>query len=194
MVRNAITQKNSAYRAFIQIARYLILMAILSFIGWLYEVLLVRIRNGVWTDRGFLFLPFCPIYGFTLLFVYFFMGTPKEKRGVLKNIQNPFAHTALYLLFAFLIPTTAELLVGLFFDKNFHVSLWSYAALPMNFNGYISLPVSLVWSALIYIFMRFFFTPLRKITQKIPENIAVNIAAALVLSASIDAVIQFIKI
>ena len=193
-MRKAITQKKSAYRALIHIARYLILTAILSFIGWLYETLLVRVRNGYWTDRGFLFLPFCPIYGVTLIFVYFFIGTPKEKRGVLKNIQNPFAHTTLYLFFAFLIPTTAELLVGLFFDKTFHLSLWSYAALPINFKGYISLPVSLAWSGLIYIFMRFFFTPLQKITRKIPENIAICIAACLIVSVAVDAVIQFTKI
>lgn len=193
-MRKAITQTNSAYRALIYIARYVILMAILSFIGWLYETLLVRVRNGYWTDRGFLFLPFCPIYGVTLIFVYFFIGTPQEKRGILKNIQNPFAHTALYLIFAFLIPTAAEALVGAVFENGFGISLWSYAALPMNFKGYISLPVSLLWMALIYIFMRFFFPYLQKLTAKIPEKIAITLSIALLFSVIIDAAVQFIKI
>ena len=194
MVRKTITKTNSAYRAVILAARYLILTAILSFIGWLYEVLLVRVRFGYWTDRGFLFLPFCPIYGVTLIVVYFLIGTPQEKRGVLKNVQNPFAHISLYLIFAFLIPTAAELLVGALFDKAFHLSLWSYTGMPMNFRGYISLPISFLWSALIYIFMRFFFTPLQKAVEKIPEKIALAMAATLFLSTFADAVIQFIKI
>lgn len=193
-MRNTAIQTQSTQKIILQTARWLILTAVLSFIGWLYETLLVRIQHGDWTDRGFLFLPFCPIYGVTLIVVYFLIGTPQEKRGVLKNIQNPYAHTALYLLFAFLIPTTAELLVGALFDRAFHVSLWSYAAMPMNFHGYISLPISLLWSALIYMFMRLFFTPLRKITLKIPEKTAVFIASMLVLFVAIDAIIQFIKI
>ena len=178
----------------LQISRYLILTAILSFIGWLYEVFLVRFKYGHWSDRGFLWLPFCPIYGGTLVFVYFFMGTPKEKRGILKKIENPYLHTALYLFFAFLIPTIAELSVALFFDKTFHLFLWNYAKMPLNFHGYISIPVSVLWSALIYIFMRFFFTPLQKLVAKIPKNIAAIFAVVLCLSVIMDAVIQFITI
>ncbi len=189
-----VIQTQSTRHRILQTARWLILTAVLSFLGWLYEVLLVRVKYGRWSNRGFLFLPFCPIYGITLVTVYFFIGTPKEKRGVLKNIQNPYLHTALYLLFASLVPTIAELFVGFVFDVTFHLSLWNYAKMPANFHGYISLPVSVFWSGLIYIFMRFFFQPLRKIIDKIPPKIAVIATMVLLFSVIVDCIIQFIAI
>ena len=176
------------------IANYILLTATLSFIGWLYEVLLVRVRFGHWSNRGFLWLPFCPIYGLTLTFVYFFMGTPNEKHGILKNIENPTLHTTLYLFFAFIIPTAAELFVGLLFDKAFHISLWSYSSAPLNFHGYISLPISLLWSALIYLFMRFFFLPLKKWVFRLPNKISIMLATLLITSVFADIIIQFIRI
>ena len=176
------------------IAKYLLLTAVVSFIGWLYEVLLVRIKYGTWTDRGFLYLPFCPIYGCTLLFIYFFMGTPKEKRGILKNIQNPILHTALYLFFAFLIPTVSELSIGALFDRGFHVSLWSYAGMAMNFHGYITLPISLLWSVMIYTFMRLFFHPLKNLLFRIPNSMAISAAAVLFTAVLVDFSVQFYRI
>ena len=35
-----------------------------SFIGWLYECSYCTIRNRHWDNRGFLYGPICPIYGF----------------------------------------------------------------------------------------------------------------------------------
>ena len=177
----------------LQTSRYLLITAAVSFLGWLYEVLLVRIKYGHWSNRGFLWLPFCPIYGITLTFTYFLIGTPKEKRGILKRVANPYWHTALYLLFAFLIPTAAELLVGGVMETSFHITLWSYKGMAMNFRGYIALPISLLWMALIYMFMRFFFSPLQKSIEKIPPKITVVAASALLISTVIDATLQFMK-
>ena len=175
-------------------AKYALLTATMSFIGWLYEVLLMRIKFGEWTDRGFLFLPFCPIYGGTLLFVYFFMGTPKEKRGVLKKIQSPRVHTMLYLFFAFLIPTAAELFVGALFEKAFHIRLWSYAGVPLNFHGYIALPVSLLWSALIYMFMRFVFPYLKRMLFRLPNKVALSVGMFLATATALDFILHFYRI
>ncbi len=186
--------KRTTYEGMAITAKYVLLTAVVSFVGWLYEVLLVRIKYGVWADRGFLSLPLCPIYGGTLLFVYFFIGTPKEKRGILKNIQSPILHTALYFFFAFLIPTVSELLVGLLFDKAFHLSLWSYSGMAMNFHGYVTLPISLLWSAMIYTFMRFFFHPLKKLLFRIPNGVAIGIAVVLCVAVSVDFIVQFCRI
>ena len=40
-----------------------------------------------------------------------------------------------YLLFAFFIPTFAELLVGFVFDTAFSIRLWSYAGFPFNYKA-----------------------------------------------------------
>ena len=186
--------EKKAYQSTVYAAKYILLTLALSFIGWLYEVLLVKIQWGEWTDRGFLWLPFCPIYGCTLLIVYFFMGTPKEKRGVLKRVKNPVLHTALYLILAGLLPTLAELFVGLFFDKAFHVMLWSYKGMRFNYHGYICLGISLLWSGMIYLFMRFIFPPLKRLFFKTPNRLALVLSALFLIACAVDAIIQFFRI
>ena len=209
-MQESAANKTQRYRERIFLSsKYFLLTVVLSLLGWVYEVLLVRVQHGHWTNRGFLRLPLCPIYGCTLLFTYFFIGLPigagtkkamgeslqdKNRRGILKWVENPTAHTLLYLLFAFLIPTAAELLVGLVFDRAFHLSLWSYVALPFNYRGYISLPISLVWALLIYLFMRFLFLPLKRWVFALSNTLSLSIATLVFFVTAVDVVMSFVKI
>ena len=59
---------------------------IYSLIGWVYECTYCTVKEGHWSNRGFLFGPVCPIYGTgsvltTIIFGYlpFFRGTPYEQ-------------------------------------------------------------------------------------------------------------------
>ena len=92
----------------------------------------------------------------------------------------------MYLLFAFLIPSAAELFVALFFDKVFHVWLWSYDDLPMNLDGYVCLPVSLAWAVLIFFFMKFVFSPLKRLFGKLPRGLSSVLAIILLLALIVD--------
>ena len=40
-----------------------------SVLGWVYECTYCAIKNRKWDNRGFLFGPVCPIYGFGASFV-----------------------------------------------------------------------------------------------------------------------------
>ena len=136
-------------------------------------------------------MPFCPIYGISLIIVYFLLGTPHKGRGILKNVKNPFKRHVLYLLFAFLVPTAAELLVGFVFDVFFDTWLWRYRGLPLNFRGYISLPISLAWMALVFLFMRFLFAPLKRFVFKFPKSFAIVLAAMLLIASVMDVVTAY---
>jgi uncharacterized membrane protein len=126
--------------------------------------------------------------------VYLLLGTPTEGRGILKNVENPFRRYSLYLAFAFLIPTAAELLVGFVFDRFFDTWLWNYTGLPFNFRGYISLPISLAWMGLIFLFMRFLFSPIKNAVFCIAPKTAIILAAVLVTAVAIDLVFSFLSI
>lgn len=163
-------------------SKYYLLAMLLSFLGWLWETAYVSAAKHRFCDRGFMLLPFCPIYGGTLLVTFFLLGTPNERRGLLKNVRNAAVGYALYIAFAFLIPSFAELFVGLFFDKAFHVRLWNYSSRPLNLGGYVCVPVSLAWAAAITLFMRFVFPHLKNTVFRI-SNTAANVAGALLLIA-----------
>ena len=168
------------------LGRYFLLTMFLSFIGWTFETTYIYFAFGKLYNTGFMTLPFCPIYGCSLFAAYFFLGTPDCGRFFLKRTESKLTRYARYFLFAFLIPTVAELLVGVFFDRVFDVRLWSYADVPMNWNGYVCLPVSLIWSGLIFLFMKFAFLPIMRVIGKLPSMTANGWAFALLFIVLVD--------
>lgn len=105
---------------------------IYSFLGWIYETALVSIREKQWSNRGFLFGPICPIYGFGAL-VFIMLGS-----GL-----------SLWLTFAVCMVSSAvlEYATAYALEKLFHASWWDYSNMPLNLNGYICLPASLLFGA-----------------------------------------------
>lgn len=176
-----------------EIAKFFLLNLLLSFIGWGYETLLMLFMTGEYQNRGFLSLPLCPIYGGTLMAVYFLFGTPDEARGLLKRVDNPLVRNLIYLAAAFLAPTVAELIVGAYFDRFHGVWLWSYDGLPLNFRGYISLPISIVWMVMIFLFMKFIFPTLKKWVFKIPKTLAITFAIAFAVILGADLVKSYMS-
>ena len=168
------------------IGRYFLLTVLLSVIGWAFETGYIYLTFRRVYNTGFMTLPLCPIYGCSLLAAYLFIGTPDGGGLFLKKVKSKSARYPLYLLFAFLIPTVAELLVGIAFDKGFGVQIWSYSAVPMNFKGYICLPVSIIWSGLIFLFMKFVFLRIMRAVGKLPKMLANGWAFILLFILLVD--------
>lgn len=159
------------------VARYFLLVMALSFIGWVFETVYMLVATGKFSDRGFLSLPFCPIYGCSIIAIYFLIDTPNKKSGVGK---------IKYLLLAFLIPSIAELLVGWIFDKGLNVRLWDYRGKAYNLYGYVCLRNSVAWPVLIYFFMRYMFLPIKNKIEQVPKTYANRLALFLVMLIAID--------
>ena len=143
-----------------------ILFVLVSFLGWCMETIYFRIRWGAFSDRGFLTLPLCTIYGSCILAVYLLMGTPTggrlrslfERAKRLPVLLRSLSYVGLYAVYfmaAALIPTIAEFFVALFFDKVFGIVLWNYSYYRFDICGYICLEMTLVWGILITAAMRF---------------------------------------
>ncbi len=179
------------------LVRLFLMFMLISFIGWCMETVYVLLRFGHLSDRGFLSMPFCPIYGTSILAIYLLLGTPQG--GVLqplfakaKGLPLPAraaAYAGLYLLYflaAALIPTAAEFLTGLFFDKLFGIRLWDYTDRPFNILGYVCLPMSALWGLLITAAMALLWTPLEKLLARIPQRAAKAVAFTLAALLLID--------
>jgi uncharacterized membrane protein len=164
--------------------RYFIVWVILSFLGWIFETLFVFVAFGRWNNQGFLTLPFCPIYASSLMATYWLAGTPDAPRGLLKHTENRLVRYGLYALVAFLVPSIAEFIVGFIFDKGFNTWLWSYKHLSLNVMGYVCVPVSLIWMALIFIFMKWCFPWIKRFVGNLSGAFSwcTAVVAAVVLS------------
>ncbi len=136
-----------------------------SFFGWILEVFFFLCKGQGLCDRGFLSLPLCPVYGLSALLTHVLLGFPHRMRmGAFSLPVRSFFSCARNLFFYFaggaLICTLCELTVGLALDRGFGVVMWDYGDMPLQYGGYICLPFSLIWGALMLVFMRHAFLPL----------------------------------
>lgn len=77
-----------------------------GFIGWLYEVLWYIIVRGEFVNRGVLFGPCLPIYGFGMLILILLLSKYKSKRHELRDILN--GNIAVISLVSFIYITVVE--------------------------------------------------------------------------------------
>ena len=108
---------------------------IYSVLGWIIEMIYCRILQGKWTNRGFLFGPYCPIYGFgSLLIIY-----------TLNNFDKyPIAVFFLGMLFTSIL----EYITSYLMEKVFNAKWWDYSHMKFNINGRVCLLNSLEFAIL----------------------------------------------
>ena len=106
-------------------------------IGWLYEVFLeVVVYRWGFSNRGFLFGPYLPVYGFGALLLLAAFGPLRRRRILL----GPISITPLLLFFGIMLLTTAlELFTSYWMEWTAGGWQWDYSTYFCNFEGRIAL-------------------------------------------------------
>lgn len=103
-----------------------------SMMGWLVESIYMSFCSHKITNRGFAKGPFCPIYGFGALTVFF--------------ILRPYSDNSILLFFlGSFLATTLEFLTALVMKRIFGEIWWDYHEKPFNYRGIICLESSIAW-------------------------------------------------
>ncbi len=159
------------------ISEMALMVLLISFLGWCIETVYCCLNAGRFHDSGFLILPFCMIYGIPFVLLYVILGTPIRGRffQIVNRIPAPMwlkyiLSFGLFFLISAFTATAFELIIGLFFDKVFHIMLWGYQSAAHNFNGYISLESSLLWGLLITVAMTAGWDLLYRPVQKLSDR------------------------
>ena len=105
---------------------------IYSCLGWCVEVVYAAATTGQLVNRGFLNGPVCPIYGFGMILVLFFL-TPLEDDLLLLYLGGV------------ILPSALELVGGWALYKLYRTRWWDYTDKPFNIGGYVCLEFSLMW-------------------------------------------------
>ena len=108
-----------------------------SIIGWCYEVFLeVVVYQWGFSNRGFLFGPYCPVYGFgALTFILLLKDLKNRKIKFLKiNVIPLFVFLGIIL-----ISTSLELVVSYILEMFTGDWLWDYRSYAFNFQGRVAL-------------------------------------------------------
>ena len=154
-----------------------------AFLGWLAETALAAARRGRLINRGFLNMPFSPVYGLAAVLFSIFLPELRD---------DPF----FLFLFGMVIATALELFTGVFLQKLTGERWWDYSGQRFQFEGYISLKYAVLWG-LSALFCMFVGNPvLAALAGLIPRRVgrivllAVYILLAMDISASFAAVFQ----
>lgn len=112
-----------------------------SMMGWLVESIYMSFCNHKITNRGFAKGPFCPIYGFGALTVFF--------------VLRPYSDNSILLFFlGSFLATTLEFLTALVMKRIFGEIWWDYHEKPFNYRGIICLESSIAWGVYtLFLFM-----------------------------------------
>lgn len=114
------------------VQQWVLLFFVYCFLGWVWESCYVSLKQREWVNRGFLYGPWLPIYGFGAIAIL--LATLRFQESL-----------ALVFLAGMTAASLLELFTGWLMEKLFHMRYWDYSHLPLNLNGYICLPVSFAW-------------------------------------------------
>lgn len=123
------------------ISRYFVLFIIFSVCGWVYETIYCSVKDGYWQNRGFLFGPLCPIYGFGAASV------TAIAEAISKSVASQITWWEIFLIGVigsiFLEYGTSWVL-----EKIFHAVWWDYSDMPLNLHGRICAPASFLFGVM----------------------------------------------
>ncbi|MCR4792250.1 MAG: putative ABC transporter permease [Lachnospiraceae bacterium] len=164
-------------KAFFFITEYVLLFALASFIGWLYEITCVWVMFRTYYDRGILHIPICPIYGFGILLLLL----------IFRKVKNPFG------LFAgsALVTTSVELLSSYVLEYGFGLILWTYEGWPLSFQNRISAISSLLFGLMAVLFIKLVKPPADKLfSSKYRVYAACAVCAGVVMSVMAELMLR----
>lgn len=146
-------------------------------VGWLIEVVDMRIEAGEFQNRGFLHMPFCSIYG---------VGMAIAAAG-LSGVRDSYL-----ILFAFgvIFCSVLEYIVGGIMEKLFHTKWWDYSHMRFNIKGRVCLRNAVLFGFGAILVFRFVEPVVEGIIAKIPTNIRISITVIFGIAFVIDMMVS----
>lgn len=147
--------------------------AFYSFAGWCVEVLYYFKNERKFVNRGFLYGPFCPIYGFGVV--------------SLVILLNDYRNNIFILFFlGALLTTILEYFTGFILEKTFKTKWWDYTNDPFNIHGRVCLLYSLIWGAGEVIIIRVVHPYINDVVMNIPHIMDDILLSTIVVCFIID--------
>lgn len=154
---------------------------IYSFFGWILETVYKSIMQKKFINSGFLYGPFCPIYGFGTLIMYV----------CLKDFKS---NILLVFIMSFVILSIWEYLVGLFLELVFKTKYWDYSYRKFNIQGRVCLFNSTIWGLLGVLFIEIAHPVIEGYLNYLDQDIFTIITLIIFLYIVIDAIISAFKV
>ncbi|HIV98311.1 MAG TPA: putative ABC transporter permease [Candidatus Ornithospirochaeta avicola] len=148
---------------------------IYSVLGYISEVIYCSIGQRKLVNRGFLYGPYCPIYGFGALVVIIFLEPLKE-------------YWYLVFILGLILTSIIEYVTSYLLEKIFSLKLWDYSKRKVNINGRVCLRNSLLFGIMgmagVYLLDPVFLPFLRSLDDNLKHVLASIIELVMVIDAT----------
>ena len=173
-----------------KIKKYYLIFMMYAIIGWIYEVFLeVVVYRWGFTNRGVMFGPYCPVYGFgALLFIFTVYKLLKNKTLKQKLLLIP-----VVFLLCMAEATLLELITSYICELTSGSWPWqTYKDYKINFQGRIALSPSIRFGIGGVVFLYLLQPLFEKILNKLPKKVLNIIFYVIVILFIIDAIFTWI--
>lgn len=160
--------------------KIILYIIIYSFLGWCLESIYKTIILKKPVNSGFLYGPFCPMYGIGAVIMI--------QLGKLSN------NVVGIFLIAFIVFSVWEYIVAVILEKLFKTKYWDYSSLKFNIQGRVCLKNSIYWGILGVLLIFIIQPTIIEWTSLIPLNIVIYIEIVLCLAIITDTIITIFKI
>lgn len=158
---------------------YFLIFVIGAICGWIYEEIFYFIADGKIYNRGFLYGPYLPVYGYGAILMIMF----------LRKVRN---NPIFVFLLAVLITGILEYFTGKIMWEIWHQKWWDYTGLFLNIDGYVCLRSVITFGIgglfLIYVIEPFLTKMIKTISNKKINCLCIIVFAIFL----IDNIITFI--
>jgi uncharacterized membrane protein len=170
----------------VRVKEILIYFICFAFIGWIYEGAIFLIEDHILVNRGVLYGPWLPVYGFGGYIIFSLFNRLKNKP---KKINKINIRPALIFIYMTLISTLIELITTYICDlvKTDWTKLWYYGNRFMNFQGRVALIPSIRFGILGILVLYLGVPIIDKIKNS--RNKSVNVATYVIIALFIIDVI-----
>ena len=158
---------------------YILVFFVGSCIGYLYEEIFYLLSEHVLVNRGFLYGPYLPVYGWGSVGILFFTKKYKDK-------------PILTFLLIMLVAGILEYFTGYAMMQIWHKRWWDYTGLLLSIDGYVCLRSILSFGVGGMILIYYIDPLLMKISKKLKINQLKLICYMLCLIYVIDNIFSFI--
>ena len=171
------------------IQKHFIYFMLYAIFGWIYEVFLeVVVYKWGFSNRGVLFGPYCPVYGFgALAFLFTVYPIIKNKKGIKKYLYIP-----VVFILCMTIATLIELVTSYICEMAMGSWPWqTYARYKYNFQARIALSPSIRFGlggvAFLYLIQPIY----EKLTEKLGDKKVQILSIFLALILIVDMIYTF---
>lgn len=140
-----------------------LLFIIYSFMGWAWETTFCSIKAKRFINRGFLYGPLCPVYGFGGMLVLYFLA-PLSKTWIPLFIG------------AMIITSLLEYFTSWLLETLFHTKWWDYSKRKFNLHGRIFLGGALCFGLMATLVSHYVHPFLVQFLLSIPLKVAQAVA------------------